>query len=151
VALDSDATRLQRVHENLARGQIQAEVICADASDLAGWWDNRLFDRVLLDAPCSATGVIRRHPDIKWLRRASDIDNLVSLQANLLEQLWQVVKPGGTLLYATCSILPAENDLQIKQFVAKHKDVCTLSLQQQFLPQPQGGDGFFYAKLEKAQ
>lgn len=155
VALDADATRLQRVHDNLQRLQLQAEVICADASDPDSWWDGQLFDRILLDAPCSATGVIRRHPDIKWLRRASDIAALVALQERILTALWSTLKPGGTLLYATCSILPAENREQIQRFLASHDDAQWVPLgaqngaDWQWLPGDLAGDGFYYAKLEK--
>jgi len=154
-ALDNDAKRLQRVHENLQRIQQPAQVICADASEPKTWWDKQPFDRILLDAPCSATGVIRRHPDIKWLRRASDIDTLVNIQADMLAKIWPLLAPGGTLLYATCSILPEENHLQIKSFVESHADAlwCDLGnqgqLDQQLLPGQYGGDGFYYAKLEK--
>lgn len=155
VAIDADASRLQRVHDNLHRLQLHAEVHCADASDPASWWDGQLFDRILLDAPCSATGVIRRHPDIKWLRRASDIAPLVSLQQQILNALWSTLKPGGTLLYATCSILPAENSEQIQRFLASHSDAKLVpvgaqeSADWQWLPGDSAGDGFYFAKLEK--
>ncbi|WP_127347300.1 16S rRNA (cytosine(967)-C(5))-methyltransferase RsmB [Pseudidiomarina mangrovi] len=157
VAIDADASRLQRVHDNLQRLQLQAEVYCADASDPASWWDGQLFDRILLDAPCSATGVIRRHPDIKWLRRATDISALVTLQQQILTALWSTLKPGGTLLYATCSIIPAENAEQIQAFLATHDDAQLISLGMQggadwqWLPGDLAGDGFYYAKLEKRQ
>lgn len=155
VALDSDATRLQRINENLTRLQLHAEVIHADATATANWWDGQLFDRILLDAPCSATGVIRRHPDIKWLRRASDIAELVTTQATILDALWPTLKIGGRLLYATCSILPAENSEQIKGFIARHRDAIQLatapngSVDWQWLPGDANGDGFYYAILEK--
>ena len=113
VAVDFDEKRLLRVKENLARLNLQATVIHGDASKPDDWWTGEQFDRILCDAPCSATGVIRRHPDIRWLRRDSDISELVSLQKNILNALWKKLKPGGVLLYATCSILPDENDLQI--------------------------------------
>ncbi len=155
LAIDADSLRLQRVHDNLQRLQLGAQVICADATDPASWWDGQLFDRILLDAPCSATGVIRRHPDIKWLRRASDIQALVDLQQQILTALWSTLKPGGTLLYATCSIIPAENSKQIQAFLATHADAQAISLgpqgevDWQWLPGDLAGDGFYYAKLEK--
>lgn len=155
IALDNDAHRLQRVTENLSRLQLAAKVLCADASEPKTWWDGTPFQRILLDAPCSATGVIRRHPDIKWLRRASDIDTLVAIQADILRSMWSVLAPGGTLLYATCSILPEENHKQIKSFVENNEDAIWCSLTQteqhdlQFIPGQAGGDGFYYAKLEK--
>ncbi|PKH05830.1 16S rRNA (cytosine(967)-C(5))-methyltransferase RsmB [Moritella sp. Urea-trap-13] len=158
VAVDFDETRLARVQENLTRMQLEAELIHGDASKPEDWWKGDKFDRILLDAPCSATGVIRRHPDIKWLRRDSDIAPLVQLQAEILDAMWQQLKPGGTLLYATCSILPAENSEQISQFVARTTDAVLIPLNAnsedkafswQILPNTQGMDGFFYAKLQK--
>lgn len=156
-AIDNDASRLLRVKENLQRLQLQAEVVCADAANLAEWWDNHPFDAILLDAPCSATGVIRRHPDIRWLRQASDIEALVNLQQLLLQRLWQTLRPGGTLLYATCSILPQENQQQIEQFLAITPDasVCTTthgdSIGRQILPGENQMDGFYYARLIKSK
>ena len=158
VAVDFDATRLSRVQENLTRMQLEAELIHGDASKPEDWWQGDKFDRILLDAPCSATGVIRRHPDIKWLRRDSDIAPLVQLQSEILDAMWQQLKPGGTLLYATCSILPAENSEQISSFVARTPDATLIPLTAdsdnqasswQILPNTQGMDGFFYAKLQK--
>ena len=158
VAVDFDATRLARVQENLTRMQLDAELIHGDASKPEDWWQGDKFDRILLDAPCSATGVIRRHPDIKWLRRDSDIAPLVQLQAEILDAMWLQLKPGGTLLYATCSILPAENSEQISSFVARTPDAVLVPLNAdsndqafswQILPNTQGMDGFFYAKLQK--
>ena len=158
VAVDFDATRLARVQENLTRMQLNAELIHGDASKPETWWKGDKFDRILLDAPCSATGVIRRHPDIKWLRRDSDIDTLVQLQAKILDAMWLQLKPGGTLLYATCSILSAENSEQIAQFLARTPDAKSIALSPdsanqasswQILPDTQGMDGFFYAKLQK--
>ncbi|EGN76035.1 ribosomal RNA small subunit methyltransferase RsmB [Idiomarina sp. A28L] len=127
-AIDFDASRLQRVHENLTRMRVRAEVICGDAANPEEWWDGQLFDRILLDAPCSATGVIRRHPDIKWLRRADDIDALVELQSRILSAQWQLLKPGGRLLYATCSVLPEENILQIQSFLATVDDAEAIAI-----------------------
>ncbi len=123
LALDKDASRLQRVHDNLQRLGHQAEIQAADAATPKQWWDGQQFDRILLDVPCSATGVIRRHPDIRWLRKAADIAALATLQQQILIQIWPLLKPGGTLLYATCSVLPAENQQQIQQFLA-HRSRC---------------------------
>ncbi len=155
VALDSDATRLQRVHDNLQRLQLTAEVINGDAMQPDSWWNGERFDRILLDAPCSATGVIRRHPDIKWLRRSEDIAALAQVQADILDTMWSLLKPGGTLLYATCSILPAENSEQIAAFMNRHDDARQVAVAPtgspdwQWLPGEHAGDGFYYAKLEK--
>jgi len=158
VALDCDDKRLTRVNENLTRLQLQADIICADASDTDAWWDGQLFDRILLDAPCSATGVIRRHPDIKWLRRAEDIEQLAQLQAKILHKLWSILKPGGTLLYATCSVLPQENKQQMMQFLSTQADAQLLPLHPddnvdspgwQLLPGHNDMDGFYYCRLVK--
>lgn len=158
-ALDSSAKRLGQVHENLTRLQLSAKVIAADAADTASWWDGQLFDRILLDAPCSATGVIRRHPDIKLLRKAGDIPQLQQEQQVLLNKLWEVLKPGGLLLYATCSVLSGENNRQIEGFIRQHADAEVkpvvadrgqgLSMGRQILPGDAGMDGFYYALLEK--
>ncbi|MBT1063820.1 16S rRNA (cytosine(967)-C(5))-methyltransferase RsmB [Bowmanella sp. Y26] len=159
LALDSDATRLQRVEENLQRLGHHAQVICGDAADPSSWWDGKPFDRILLDAPCSATGVIRRHPDIKWLRKGTDIPPLVELQRRILAAVWSMLKPGGTLLYATCSILPDENREQVKQFLANHPDAVLSPLHAQdstdnpgwqILPGEGQMDGFYYARLIKS-
>src|SRR5690606_18782060 len=109
LALDQDPERLRRVGENLDRLGLQARLVAADAGAVAQWWDGRAFDRILLDAPCSASGVIRRHPDIKVLRRAADVAGLVVQQQRLLEALWPLLVPGGMLEYCTCSVLRAEN------------------------------------------
>ena len=160
VALDNSAKRIKQVYENLTRLNLAATVKVADAVDLAAWWDGQAFERILLDAPCSATGVIRRHPDIKLLRKKTDIATLQQQQAALLQALWQVLKQGGLLLYATCSILPEENNLQIEQFLKTQPDARVkaikatwgreLSVGRQILPGEQGMDGFYYALLEKA-
>ena len=155
-ALDRDAQRLARVTENLQRLQLQARVVAADVLDTASWWQGELFDRILLDVPCSATGVIRRHPDIRWLRKKTDIAPLTELQQQILQCAWRLLKPGGTLLYATCSVLPAENSEQLKQFLAQQSDASLLPLPElgssswQILPGEQDMDGFFYALLHKA-
>ena len=160
-ALDKDARRLDRVAENLARLQLDASLKTADAANLAEWWDGQLFDKILLDAPCSATGIIRRHPDIKVHRRPEDIAALQPIQAGLLQQLWTTLKPGGRLLYATCSVLPQENAEQISAFLATHADAQLIpislpagltsasALGWQILPGQAGMDGFYYALLEK--
>src|SRR5690606_35509852 len=118
VALDVEAARMARVESNLQRLELTATLKVADAARLVDWWDQVTFDRILLDAPCSATGVIRRHPDIKLLRRANDVDKLAGLQCQLLRELWQTLKPGGLLVYATCSVLPQENEAIVASFLA---------------------------------
>lgn len=160
VAIDADSNRLVRVHENLARLGLSADVKQGEAQSPENWWDGKPFDRILLDVPCSATGVIRRHPDIKLLRQKEDIDNLAALQQSILRKAWELLKPGGTLLYATCSILPVENRDNVQQFLAFQSDAelvpLTLStgvdtgFGQQLFPQQGGHDGFFYALLKKA-
>lgn len=159
LALDNDAARLDRVAETLARLKLAARLVHADAASPADWWDGTPFDRILLDAPCSASGVIRRHPDIKVLRRAADIEALVSQQARLLDALWACLAPGGKLLYATCSVLAAENGQQVKNFLTRTPDAAALPLAadwgrpaghgRQILPGEAGMDGFFYARLVK--
>ena len=161
VAVDSEAHRLTRVEENFERLGLSAELHCSDVTALDNWWDGQLFDRILLDAPCSATGVIRRHPDIKWLRRKADIPALAELQQSMLQLLWKTLKPGGVLVYATCSVLSMENAGNIKQFLAT-SDARLIGPQQaafghdtgfgqQLWPQPEGHDGFFYAVLHKPE
>ena len=161
LALDSDPARLQRVAQGLERLGLAATLRAADATDPDRWHDGRGFDRILLDAPCSGTGVIRRHPDIKWHRRSSDIAALVALQARLLEALWPMLAPGGRLVYATCSLLKDENERQIDAFLARHGDAraCALALPVgrasgagwQILPGEADMDGFFYAALTPAR
>ncbi len=157
-AIDIDETRLARVQENLTRLSLSATLVAGDATQPEQWSNGQLFDRILLDAPCSATGVIRRHPDIKWLRKAQDIESLAELQADILKKMWSLLKPGGTLLYATCSILPQENAVQIEQFLAQQQDANLVELPEyqgktgwQILPNESGMDGFYYAKLQKSQ
>lgn len=149
LALDVDSRRLQRVQENLQRMGMQAELSACDGRYPQSWSKNQQFDRILLDAPCSATGVIRRHPDIKWLRRDTDIAQLVSLQAELLNAAWSCLKPGGTLVYATCSLLPEENQQQISGFLTATPDARLSAPVEQLLPDENQGDGFFYARLSK--
>lgn len=118
VALDKSGPRLQRVRDNLQRLALAASVVAGDATEPSQWWDGRPFDRILLDAPCSATGVIRRHPDIRFLRRPADIAKFVATQRELLDALWPLLRPGGRLLYSTCSLLPAENSAVVREFLA---------------------------------
>lgn len=156
--VDIDGQRAERLYENLQRLGMQAEIIIGDGRTPDDWCGrNRRFDRILLDAPCSATGVIRRHPDIKWLRRDRDIAELTELQRQLLNAAWRILNNGGTLLYSTCSILPEENRGQIADFIAGHPDA---RLQEtgdaaapglQYFPSPTAGDGFFYAKMLKEE
>lgn len=151
-AVDIDDNRLKRVKKNLIRLKQHAVVIQGDGTQPEKWAKGQQFDRILLDAPCSATGVIRRHPDIKWLRRDSDINELAQLQAQIFEAIWPYLKPGGTLLYATCSIMPEENGKQIQNFLSKHTDASLNDGTEaglQILPSPDGGDGFFYARIIK--
>lgn len=158
-ALDVDGSRLARVRENLERLGFYANVMAADAADPESWWHGEAFDRILLDAPCSATGVIRRHPDIKLLRQQQDIPRLADIQYSLLNALWTTLKPGGKLLYATCSVLPAENTAVLARFVASQPDCSCLPLALpgglqtpfgcQLFPQDQGHDGFYYGLLVK--
>ncbi|MCV2358627.1 16S rRNA (cytosine(967)-C(5))-methyltransferase RsmB [Paucibacter sp. TC2R-5] len=165
LALDSDAGRLTRVQDNLQRLRLKAQTKPADARQSHGdgaWWDGQLFDAILLDAPCSASGIVRRHPDVRWLRRPTDIANLAAIQAELLDALWPTLKPGGRLVYATCSIFKAEGEHQVDAFLqresdAKHIDVAGMS--GHLLPLTHNGeaagglpsvlDGFYYALLIK--
>ncbi len=157
VASDRSAARLVRLHETLQRTGCRATVLTADAGTPESWWDGAPFDAVLLDAPCSASGVIRRHPDIKLLRRPDDLPKLAAEQARLLASLWPLVAPGGSLLYATCSVLPDENDKQISNFLAAHADAQEHEIDaewghpcrhgRQILPGEDGMDGFYYARL----
>ncbi|WP_409260407.1 16S rRNA (cytosine(967)-C(5))-methyltransferase RsmB [Pseudomonas putida] len=159
VAIDLEVKRLTRVRENLDRLQLDAELIACDARDTASWWDGKPFQRILLDAPCSATGVIRRHPDIKLTRQADDIPALATLQGELLDALWPTLEVGGMLLYATCSSLPTENTEVIDAFLARTPGARELDLAtaaglrqphgRQLLAQEGGHDGFYYAKLIK--
>ncbi len=160
VAVDIDAERLGRVRENLDRLGLQAALQAGDAADTGTWWDGVPFQRILLDAPCSATGVIRRHPDIKALRRAGDLDALTATQARLLDALWPLLAPGGMLLYATCSVLKRENTDQVDAFLRRHADAAERPIDaawghacghgRQILPGDAGMDGFYYARLVKA-
>ena len=163
IALDRDQRRLGKIWENLARLGLSATTRQADASNLSSWWDDKPFDRVLVDAPCTASGVMRRHPDGKWLRRAGDIAQFAQQQHRLLESLWPTVKPGGRMLYTTCSIFSEENEVRVRDFLSRHVDAVRVELawpegvrrhgQGQLLPADGAGednhDGFFYALVEK--
>ena len=155
LAIDNSETRLKRVIENLERIKLNAKVITADALDTEIYAKDKMFDRILLDAPCSATGVIRRHPDIKVLRRETDIDELQKLQGKMLDALWEILKPEGILLYATCSILPQENEQQIQAFIKRHNDTEIIPIEgaqglgRQVFPGENSMDGFYYSRLKK--
>ena len=164
LALDQDATRLTRVDETLQRLHLRATTQAGDASRPDTWWDGRPFDAILLDAPCTASGIVRRHPDVRWLRRASDVPTLAALQAKLLDALWPLLKPGGRMLYCTCSVFKAEGQAQIDAFLQRQADARLLAAPASpghLLPLPDNpsaaagpgpastGDGFFYALLDK--
>ncbi|RYZ10672.1 MAG: 16S rRNA (cytosine(967)-C(5))-methyltransferase RsmB [Comamonadaceae bacterium] len=161
-AIELDAQRSARIGENLERLGLAAKVLVADAARPEVWWDGVPFDAILLDAPCTASGIARRHPDVRWLRRESDVDQLSYLQADLLRALWPLVRRGGRLLYCTCSVFRAEGSLQIETFLARNTDCRLKPSPGHLLPQsgadargvpdnPDGDhDGFFYALLEKA-
>jgi 16S rRNA (cytosine967-C5)-methyltransferase len=154
LALDVDEARLARVRQNLDRMGLTAQLECGDAAMPKSWWNGRPFDRVLADVPCSASGVVRRNPDIKWLRRPQDIAKFARQQAAILDALWQMLAPGGKLLYASCSIFPEENVQQIQSFLARHADAILLALppelgEGQLLPDD-NHDGFYYALLQRA-
>jgi 16S rRNA (cytosine967-C5)-methyltransferase len=158
-ALDADARRLERVRANLARLGLAAQVVCGDACEPAQWWDGVPYQRILADVPCSASGVARRHPDVKWLRRQTDIAQFAQQQSRMLDALWQVLASGGKLLYTTCSVFEEENHGQVVRFLERHRDATRLGLPAvdnhaelpagQLLPDERH-DGFFYALLQKA-
>lgn len=154
VAVDKEEQRLQRVRENLQRLHLKARVVCGDAEKPEDWWDGKLFQRILADVPCSASGVVRRHPDIKWLRRPDDIASFAVQQKQILESLWPLLERGGKLLYATCTIFARENQQVIAAFLSQHNDAVRLGLSVpgmsdgQLLPN-EDHDGFFYALLHK--
>ena len=161
VALDIDARRCSRMGQNLARLGVQADIKVGDAALPDRWWDGQLFDAILLDAPCTASGIVRRHPDVRWLRRPTDIAQLAAIQTQLLEVLWALVRPGGRLLYCTCSVFIAEGEAQTQSFLTHHSDAILMPSPGHLLPQSGGGgthlpdnlsgdhDGFYYALFEK--
>jgi 16S rRNA (cytosine967-C5)-methyltransferase len=161
IALDIDPHRCERITQNLQRIRRTAKVVAADAAQTKTWWDGQLFDAVLLDAPCTASGIVRRHPDVRWLRREADIDKLAAIQKNLLKQLWPLVKPGGRMLYCTCSVFKAEGENQAKTFVEHNTNARLLPSLGHLRPQSGATtdaladnlsgdhDGFYYALLEK--
>jgi 16S rRNA (cytosine967-C5)-methyltransferase len=161
LALDVDPRRCERIHDNLRRLDLNAQVKAADAGEPDTWWDGRPFDAILLDAPCTASGIVRRHPDVRWLRRASDVEQLAGLQRRLLDTLWPLLKPGGRLVYCTCSVFRAEGQDQVTAFLERHTDALaipsvghlrpgTVVADREFNDNESGGyDGFFYARLDK--
>jgi 16S rRNA (cytosine967-C5)-methyltransferase len=161
IALDIDPARCERIHDNLRRQGLQAQVVAGDAAQPSGWWDKQPFDAILLDAPCTASGIVRRHPDVRWLRRESDIAQLAALQARLLAVLWPLLRPGGRLLYCTCSVFRAEGEAQVQTFLAHNTEAVLRPAPGHLLPQSRANDdavpdnlkgdhdGFFYALLEK--
>lgn len=153
VALERDSERARAIEANLARLRLSARVVTADAADPGRWWDGRPFDRILVDAPCSASGVVRRHPDAKWLRREQDVASFARQQRRLLDALWPLLAPGGKMLYATCSLFPAENGDLVRDFCAGHEDARRLptgagASDWQLIPDADH-DGFYYALLQK--
>jgi 16S rRNA (cytosine967-C5)-methyltransferase len=151
VALDSDAKRLTRIEENLQRLQLDATLKSGDAAD-RDWWDGRPFDRILADVPCTASGIVRRHPDIRWLRRKGDAAQLATLSARILDNLWQMLRPEGKLLFITCSLWPHESEMQAAAF-AMRNNAIRLPAPGQLLPtvgSEQDHDGLFYALFQKA-
>jgi 16S rRNA (cytosine967-C5)-methyltransferase len=161
VALDVDPKRCERIQQNVDRLQVHAQIIAADAANTAQWWDGQSFDGILLDAPCTASGIGRRHPDVRWLRRENDVAQLAAIQAKLLKALWPLVKPGGRLLYCTCSVFKAEGETQIQTFVQHNTDALILPSPGHLTPSIASSepslrdnvmgehDGFYYALLEK--
>lgn len=161
LALEVDPRRAERISSNVQRLGLQTQVIVADASAVPSWWDGRLFNLILLDAPCTASGIVRRHPDIRWLRRESDVAQLAATQRHLLNTLWPLLLPGGRLLFCTCSIFRAEGDAQVQAFLGHNTDAVLLPSPGHLLPNssPESGlvadnplgdhDGFFYALFEK--
>jgi len=159
VAVELEARRMQRVEENLQRLGLRASLLVADAGDASGWWDGRGFERILVDAPCSATGVIRRHPDIKSLRKGDDLAQLVETQGRILRQAWSLLQPGGLMLYVTCSVLRQENERQIESLLSGCADAEEVTIDadwghacrygRQLLPGETGADGFYFARVNK--
>ncbi len=150
VALDSDVKRLPRIEENLRRLQLSATLKGFDAQSKV-WWDGRLFDRILADVPCTASGIVRRHPDIRWLRRKGDTLQLATLSPQILDNLWQMLRPNGKLLFVTCSLWPQESEAQAAAFAVRNK-ALRLDAPGQLLPTgdlQQDHDGLFYALFQK--
>jgi 16S rRNA (cytosine967-C5)-methyltransferase len=160
-AIDQDARRCERIEQNLRRLGLRARIQAADAGLPESWWDGQFFDGILLDAPCTASGIVRRHPDVRWLRRPTDIAQLAAQQARLLQALWPLLRPGGRLVYCTCSVFKAEGEQQIQTFVMHHTDALLTPSPGHLLPQSSAPgpvfpdnlngehDGFYYAVLEK--
>jgi 16S rRNA (cytosine967-C5)-methyltransferase len=161
VALEVDARRTARIHENLGRLGLAATVLTADAARPQDWWDGKLFDAILLDAPCTASGIVRRHPDVRWLRRESDIAQLAELQKTMLQSLWKLLRPGGRMVYCTCSVFLVEGSAQVQTFLTHNTDAILLPSVGHLIPQssafcegvpdnhPCDYDGFYYALLQK--
>jgi len=161
IALEQDPARVPRIHANLQRLGLQAQVLTGDAGEPAAWWDGQAFDAVLLDAPCTASGIVRRHPDVRWLRREADIAQLAQSQKRLLNALWPLLRVGGRLLYCTCSVFAREGPLQLQAFLARHSDARAMPADGSLWPQSaevdsilldnaaHDHDGFFYGLLEK--
>ena len=165
-AVELEPWRMEKIESNLQRLGYSANLICADASNLEAWWDGEYFDKILLDVPCTATGVIRRNPDIKINRKPADIEDLVTIQRAILNRVWETLKPGGFMLYATCSLMPEENEQQIQYFLANQEDASEVPLNslapsfatewgipvsngRQLFPTSEGHDGFYYCLLRK--
>lgn len=159
IAVEKDPKRIESINENVTRLKLNADIHCADVAHVNTWWDGKLFDRILLDAPCSASGVVRRHPDIKLLREQSDIATLAKEQLHLLNNLWPLLSENGVLLYVTCSVFPQENEQVLNAFLAAHNDAQEYKIDTpighqrdvglQILPGEQNMDGFYYARLKK--
>jgi len=160
-ALEVDPRRTDRIRQNLQRLGLQARVLTADASLPATWWDGRLFDAILLDAPCTASGIVRRYPDVRWLRRPTDVAQLAAIQRTMLQTLWGLLRPGGRLLYCTCSLFQAEGSGQVQTFLTHNTDAVLLPSPGHLIPrnvakregvpdnEPCDHDGFYYALLQK--
>ena len=160
-ALDIDARRCERIDQNLTRLGLHAQIAVGDAAQPDRWWDGVLFDGILLDAPCTASGIVRRHPDVRWLRRPTDIAQLASLQAQLMQRLWPLLKPGGAMVYCTCSVFRAEGDAQVQTFLARHTDALLMPSPGHLMPKNGASgavfpdnllgehDGFYYALIKK--
>lgn len=161
VALEVDPRRTDRIRQNLLRLQLQAQILTADASQPESWWDGKPFDAILLDAPCTASGIVRRHPDVRWLRRETDVAQLAAIQRRMLQALWGILRPGGRLLYCTCSVFRAEGSDQVQTFLAHNTEAILLPSPGHLVPrsgtkmehlpdnEPCDHDGFYYALLQK--